>query len=61
MAYLSDNESMIKENVFEQWVKRYRADPVLFVQEVLGVDPDKWQIEFLRTIARGDRKISVRS
>lgn len=52
---------MIKENVFEQWVNRYREDPVLFVQEVLGVDPDKWQIEFLKAIARGDRKISVRS
>jgi len=52
---------MIKENVFEQWVKRYQPDPVLFVQEVLGVDPDVWQIEFLRAIARGDRKISVRS
>jgi len=49
------------ENVFKQWVDRYHPDPVLFVQEVLGVDPDPWQIEFLRAIARGDRKISVRS
>ena len=37
----------MKENVFSQWVQRYQPDPVLFVQEVLGVDPDKWQIEFL--------------
>ncbi len=51
----------MKENVFSQWVERYQPDPVLFVQEVLGVDPDKWQIEFLKAIARGDRKISVRS
>lgn len=49
------------ENVFRQWVDRYHPDPVLFVQEVLGVDPDPWQIEFLKAIARGDRKISVRS
>jgi hypothetical protein len=49
------------ENVFKQWVDRYHPDPVLFVQEVLGVDPDPWQIEFLKAIARGDRKISVRS
>ena len=51
----------MKENVFALWVDRYQPDPVLFVQEVLGVDPDVWQIEFLKAIARGDRKISVRS
>ena len=50
-----------KPNVFNEWVARYRDDPVLFVMEVLGVDPDPWQIKFLRAIARGDRKISVRS
>lgn len=50
-----------KPNVFNEWVARYKDDPVLFVMEVLGVDPDPWQIKFLRAIARGDRKISVRS
>jgi hypothetical protein len=49
------------ENVFQQWVDRYHPDPVLFVREVLGVDPDPWQVKFLGAIARGDRKISVRS
>lgn len=49
------------ENVFAQWVDRYYPDPVLFVKEVLGVDPDPWQEKFLMAIARGDRKISVRS
>ncbi len=29
----------MKENVFSQWVERYQPDPVLFVREVLGVDP----------------------
>jgi hypothetical protein len=52
---------MSKENVFALWVERYQPDPVLFVQEVLGVDPDPWQVKFLQAIARGDRKISVRS
>ena len=33
--------------VFQQWVERYRDKPALFVQEVLGVDPDVWQIEHL--------------
>ena len=31
---------MSKENVLAVWVERYRPDPVLFVREVLGVDPD---------------------
>jgi hypothetical protein len=47
--------------VFQQWVERYRDKPALFVQEVLGVDPDVWQIDFLNAIARGDRRVSVRS
>jgi phage terminase large subunit len=50
-----------KQNVFDLWVERYRNKPVLFVQEVLGVDPDGWQIEFLNSIADGNRKITVRS
>lgn len=45
----------------DEWVRRYRHNPVLWVQEVLGVDPDEWQKEFLMAIARGDRKITVRS
>lgn len=47
--------------VMDEWRNLYHGDPVLFVQEVLGVDPDAWQIKFLEAIARGDRKISVRS
>ena len=43
----------MKENVFSQWVERYQPDPVLFVREVLGVDPDPWQVKFLGAIARG--------
>ena len=50
-----------KRNAFDEWLDRYRGDPVLFVQEVLGADPDVWQIKFLRSIAEGHRKISVRS
>ena len=47
--------------VFQEWRDRYHDNPVLFVREVLGVDPDVWQREFLNAIARGDRKITVRS
>ena len=49
------------EKAMDEWVRRYRPNPVLWVQEVLGVDPDDWQKEFLTAIARGDRKITVRS
>ena len=52
---------MIEQNVFMEWVERYRGDPVLFVQEVLGVDPDPWQAEFLQAIAEGHRKVTAKS
>lgn len=47
--------------LMDEWRNRYHDDPVLFVREVLGVDPDTWQMLFLEAVARGDRKISVRS
>ena len=47
--------------LMDEWRNRYHDDPVLFVREVLGVDPDTWQTLFLEAVARGDRKISVRS
>ena len=50
-----------KPNTFEKWVGRYRDRPDLFVGEVLGVKPDPWQKEFLKAIAEGNRRISVRS
>jgi hypothetical protein len=52
---------MTQNNPFLEFVKRYRNNPVLFVQEVLGVEPDAWQKEFLTAIASGKRQISVRS
>lgn len=49
------------DNPFHAFVDRYYNEPVLFVREVLGQEPDEWQIEFLIAIASGKRKISVRS
>lgn len=40
---------------------RYIKDPVAFVREILHAEPDRWQREFLEAIARGDRRISIRS
>lgn len=51
------------ENPFARLVKRYLSEegPVLFVQEVLGIDPDDWQKDVLRAVGRGERGVSVRS
>lgn len=48
-------------NPFVDFVERYYDEPVLFVREVLGQEPDDWQAEFLTAVATGKRKISVRS
>ncbi len=48
-------------DVWVQFIARYRDRPVEFVREVLGVEPDDWQAELLRAIARGDRRIAARS
>ena len=48
-------------NPFIEFIKKYRDNPVLFVREVLGVEPDEWQEDFLNAVASGERKISIRS
>ncbi len=52
---------MTQPNPFDQFLRDYRDDPVAFVKEVLGVEPDGWQAEFLSAIASGERRISIRS
>lgn len=39
----------------------YGDDPVGFVIDVLGADPDEWQKDLLRAVAGGTRRISVRA
>ena len=53
--------SAAEANVFVQWIKRYRDEPVLFAREVLGVEPDPWQADLMMAVAAGQRRISVRS
>ena len=53
-------------SVLEQFIQRYgppagEEGPVLFVREVLGVEPDTWQQKVLRAFGRGERRISIRS
>lgn len=52
---------MSAENPFVAFIARYRDDPVLFVMEVLDEEPLDYQAEFLRALAAGERKMSVRS
>lgn len=44
-----------------QFIWRYYNDPVAFVRNVLGQEPDPWQAELLEAVAAGERKITVRS
>jgi phage terminase large subunit len=52
--------------VWEEFLERYgpvagEDGPLLFVVDVLGVTPEKWQRDMLRAFGRGERKISIRS
>jgi hypothetical protein len=39
-------------------LKRWRKDPVLFVREVLGAEPDDWQIEYLYSLRDNGRTVA---
>ena len=50
------------DNPFLQLMRRYHSDPVGFAREVIGIEPDEWQVELLDAIAApSERRISVRS
>ena len=48
-------------NPLEEFARTYYNDPVGFVRDMLGVEPLPYQAEFLEALARGERRISVRS
>ena len=45
---------------FAKWKKRYQHDPVLFMREVLGFEPERWQAEVAIALAR-HKWVTVRS
>jgi len=49
------------ENPFVEFITKYKHNPVGFVRNQLGVEPDQWQIEFLEAVRDGHRRISIRS
>lgn len=50
LIYQGDNQKLIEASVMR--LARWRADPVLFVIEALGVTPEPWQALALRNIAK---------
>lgn len=50
-----------QENPLIDFVNYYSKDPVKFVIEVLGGTPTPYQQEALQALARGERKMSIRS
>lgn len=58
---VSELPQVPEQNPFEMFLKMYREDPVRFVREVLGAEPDEWQCQFLNALAKGHRRISIRS
>lgn len=55
------SEVAADKGTFLAFLEAYRDDPVSFVKNVLGAGPLVWQEDFLRAIARGERRISVRA
>jgi hypothetical protein len=49
------------QNPFVVAMARYGRAPIAFVREVLGAEPDPWQIQALRAFARGHTRVSIRS
>ena len=52
---------MKSDNFFDEFVEAYHTDPVRFVYEMLGAKPFDYQAEFLNALAKGTRKMSVKS
>jgi phage terminase large subunit len=49
------------ENPFHVAISRYARAPIAFVREVLHAQPDPWQLEALRALARGHTRLAIRS
>lgn len=49
------------KQTFINFIDLYGDDPVGFVRDVLKAEPQPWQEDFLRAVARGERRVSVRA
>jgi hypothetical protein len=48
-------------NPFAIAASRYVRAPIAFVREVLGAEPDPWQLEALRALTKGHTRLAIRS
>jgi phage terminase large subunit len=51
----------VTDNPLLLFVERYRDDPVGFVRDILHAEPMEWQERFLKAVAKGERRISIRA
>ena len=49
------------QNPFAVAITRYARAPIAFVREVLHCEPDPWQLQALRALARGHTRLAIRS
>ena len=52
---------MSQKETFVSAIKRWKTDPVDFVNKMLHATPDQWQADMLNAVASGDRGVTVRS
>jgi hypothetical protein len=48
-------------NPFLTAIQRYSRAPIAFVREILNAEPDPWQLEVLRALAKGHTRVAIRS
>ena len=51
---------MSRREIFQERIRLYRQDPLIFFREVTRFQPDDWQVKAARAIAEG-RRLAVRS
>ena len=63
---MSERFAEVAARRLNAFVQRYGPEsgaegPVLFVREVLGAEPDDWQLEVLRDFGGGERNVAIRA
>jgi hypothetical protein len=51
---------MDSKEFFTEWIRRYRSNPVRFIREQLGYEPDEWQCSVAMDVAN-NKRVTVRS
>jgi hypothetical protein len=51
----------LQTNPFHAAIEKHARAPIAFVRDILGAEPDPWQLEALRAVARGHTRLAIRS